>query len=152
MIKTFKGLLADGGQDRIKLSTIQGKVGYRIVKFEAMPAGATTGFGYESFLQVWTSKQSSVPSDGTPDFSNPEVLACIYYSQSASGGTNPEDMTVVFDNEVVNQDIYITHSNSDGSAALNYYLELEAIPLTDLAAEFTTLKDLRGYINMNPWR
>jgi len=37
MIKTFRGLLADGGQDRIRLSTIKGKVGYKIAKFEGFP-------------------------------------------------------------------------------------------------------------------
>ena len=30
----YKGILADGGQDRIKLSTKQGKVGYKLVKLE----------------------------------------------------------------------------------------------------------------------
>jgi len=33
VVKTFRGLLADGGQDRIRLSTIKGKVGYKIAKF-----------------------------------------------------------------------------------------------------------------------
>ena len=40
MIKTFRGLLAHGGQDRIRLSTIKGKVGYRIKKFQLMPQDA----------------------------------------------------------------------------------------------------------------
>ena len=36
-IKTFRGLLADGGQDTIVLHTNDGSTGYRIVKFQLMP-------------------------------------------------------------------------------------------------------------------
>ena len=46
VVKTFRGLLADGGQDHIRLQTIKGKVGYRIVKYQLMgqkPAGAKAG-------------------------------------------------------------------------------------------------------------
>ena len=31
VVKTFRGQLEDGGQDHIRLQTIKGKVGYRIV-------------------------------------------------------------------------------------------------------------------------
>jgi len=143
MIKTFRSQLDDRAQQKIRLSTIKGKTGYRIVKFLVMPAGATSGFAYESFIQIWKSKQSDPPADAAPDFSDSDLLACIYYSQSGSAETNPEDMTVVFDNEVFNQDIYITHSNSAGSAVINYYFELEIISLDDAGAEYTTLKDMR---------
>jgi len=143
VVKTFRGQLDDRAQQRIRLSTIKGKTGYRIVKFLVMPAGATSGFAYESFIEIWKTEQSAVPSDATPNFSDLDQLACIYYSQSGSAETNPEDMTVVFDTEVFNQDIYITHSNSAGSAAINYYFELEIIPLDDKGAEYTTVKDLR---------
>ena len=33
-IKTFRGLIEDGGQDTIVLHTNTGSMGYRIVKFE----------------------------------------------------------------------------------------------------------------------
>ena len=41
---SFKGRLANGDEDRIKLSTIKGKVGYKITKFQVIgssPAGIT---------------------------------------------------------------------------------------------------------------
>jgi len=53
-------------------------------------------------------------------------------------------MTVIFDREIFNQDIYITQSEQSGSQSLNYYLELEVIPLDDAGAEYTTLKDMRA--------
>jgi len=37
MIKTFRGLIADGGQDTLSLHTNKGLVGYRILKFEVFP-------------------------------------------------------------------------------------------------------------------
>ena len=37
MIKSYKGLLADGGQDTIPLHTNDGKTGYKVIKFEIFP-------------------------------------------------------------------------------------------------------------------
>ena len=37
MIKTYRGNLADGGQDRIRLKTLKGEIGYKIIKFQAFP-------------------------------------------------------------------------------------------------------------------
>ena len=36
MIKSYRGLIADGAQDRIPLHTNDGKTGYKIVKFQIM--------------------------------------------------------------------------------------------------------------------
>jgi len=43
-----------------------------------------------------------------------------------------------------NQDIYITNYDGTSANTLNYYLELEVIPLDDSGAEYTTLKDMRS--------
>jgi len=135
MIKTFRALLADGGQDRIRLQTIKGKVGYRIVKFQIFPTNG--GATVDSNLKIW--KVSDESASSTIDFSNSNLLAAaIYYN-----GTYEIDHTVVFDNEVFNQDIYIQHHEQLGSEPTNYYLELEVIPLDDTGAEYTTLKDMR---------
>ena len=142
MIKTFRGLLADGGQDQIRLSTIKGKVGYKIVKFQAFPKLPGTS-DWESTLQIFKTEQSSVStSTATVDFTDSDLLAAIYYPESTSI-TYAGMPTVVFDSEIFNQDIYVTHTETTGSAAMNYYLELEVIPLDDAGAEYTTLKDLR---------
>ena len=143
MIKTYKGQLADQAEDHIRLKTNKGDIGYRIVKFRVFPAGATSAFSYESFVSIFKLSQTSVPADGIPDFSNDQLLACAYYTQSSSGATNPEDLNVTFDNEIFNQDIYITHSNSESSAAINYYLELEQIKLNDNESTMATLQSLR---------
>jgi len=147
MIKTFRGLLADGGQDRIRLQTIKGKVGYRIVKFQLFP-DQPGNLSYESTVQVWKTEQAAPSTSAvTVDFTDSDLLAAAYYGQYSTISSAQQAIAVVFDNEIFNQDIYITHTNVEGSGAansMNYYLELEVIPLDDAGAEYTTLKDMRS--------
>ncbi len=139
MIKTFRGLLADGGQDRIRLQTNTGKVGYKIIKFET----TMTDWGnstIEAVTKVYKEFQSSI--DSLIDFTDSTLIAtnCIAYNSSANYAGDAA--VVIFDNEIFNQDIYVTQKNFSASA-LNYYIELEVIPLDDAGAQYTTLKDMR---------
>jgi len=140
VVKTFRGLLADGGQDRIRLSTIKGKVGYRITKFQLLFDNPGTQ-SVEHIVKIYKDEQSSV--DGVINFTDITLIAAAFLSGSTSA-TYPEDLTVIFDSEIFNQDIYITQSDVAGSEACNYYVELEVIPLDDAGAEYTTLKDMRS--------
>jgi len=148
VVKTFRGLLADGGQDRIRLQTIKGKVGYKIVKFQIFPEH-TGDDAYESTVQVWKTKQAA-PAVAAPvavDFTDSDLLGAAYYGHHASISSAQQAMNVIFDNEIFNQDIYITHTNIESTStqfSMNYYLELEIIPLDDAGAEYTTLKDMRA--------
>jgi len=144
VVKTFRGLLTDsspGNQNRIRLQTIKGKVGYRIVKFQLIPAEPGDAAA-ESVVQIFTEEQSTI--DGKIDFTDSSLLAAGHISNSTTTYNNwsPGSM-IVFDNNIFNQDIFITHEESAGSGKCNYYLELEVIPLDDAGAEYTTLKDLR---------
>ena len=135
MIKTFKGQLADGAQDRIRISTIKGKVGYRIIKFQLFPAVQDSA--KDSLVVILKKDPGAVVT--TVDFTNEDVLAAaLMYN-----GTYEVQESVVFDQEIFNQDIYVTNNDSIGSNAMNYYIELETIALTDMSAEYTTIKDIR---------
>ena len=140
MIKTFRGLIADGGQERIRLQTIQGKVGYRIIKFQVVGTAVGTS-NYESVSQIWKTEQASVVA--TIDFTDSDLLGIGIFTAEHGAHQYPEDMTVVFDAEIFNQDIYITQQCLQ-SGSVNYYLELEVINLSDMAAEYNTIKDLRA--------
>jgi len=141
MIKTFRGILASGGQDHIRLQTIKGKVGYRIVKLQLITNAPTT-VSAESVIKVYKEKQTTITD--TIDFSDSTLLSVALWTSASSSHTYPEDVSVIFDNEVFNQDIYITHENSNTPYdPCNYYLELEVIRLDDAGAEYTTVKDLR---------
>jgi len=140
VVKTFRGILADGGQDHIRLSTIKGKVGYRIAKFQIISETPSTT-APESIVKIFKAKQTSVSA--LINFTDTDLLAAAYYS-GADVPAQPQDITIIFDKEIFNQDIYITHVDNDASVNMNYYLVLEVIPLDDAGAEFTTLKDLRS--------
>jgi len=140
VVKTFRGLLADGGQERIRLQTIKGKVGYRIAKFQVV-AAAPGASNYESVSQIWKKEQATAVA--TIDFTDSDLLGIGLWSSEANTKPYPDDMIVIFDREIFNQDIYITQQCLQ-SGSVNYYLELEVIPLDDAGAEYTTLKDMRS--------
>ena len=138
VVKTFRGLLADGGQDQIRLQTNKGKVGYKIVKFEIIATSANVDI--EGTVKIYLVKQTTV--DGTINLTDGELLA----AGTITGGTGvsqTQTQVIIFDTMMFNQDIFITSKGADYTADVNYYIELEVIPLTDHAAEFTTLKDIR---------
>jgi len=147
VVKTFRGLLADGGQDHIRLQTIKGKVGYRIVKLLVFPTqvGDVT---QESVLSIYKTEIATVPTGtATTDFTDSDLLGVAAFtvgSGTAGYQQSPSYSYIVFDNEIFNQDIYITQTDNGGSNGLNYFLELEVIPLDDAGAEYTTLKDMRS--------
>ena len=139
VVKTYRGLLADGGQDRIRLQTIRGKVGYKIIKLQVMPNNLNSSG--EACIKIFKNEQSSATFEF--DFSDSDLLAAAYYTVNISADAYSEDHHVIFDNEIVNQDIYITHQNKE-NVAMNYYLELEVIPLASAEAAITTVKAMRG--------
>jgi len=140
VVKTYRGMLAHAGFDRIRLQTIKGKQGYRIEELRVISYDPTET-DTESVIQIYNKVQSA--STQYIDFTNSQLLAVGLWTSSAQGASNPEDMTIIADKEIFNQDIFIYHHNRDGTSPCNYYLELEVIPLDDAGAEYTTLKDIR---------
>tara|TARA_Y100000310_G_scaffold91896_1_gene89421 strand:+ start:132 stop:560 length:429 start_codon:yes stop_codon:yes gene_type:complete len=140
MIKTFRGLLADGTQDRIRLSTLKGKVGYRITKFEVMHDEPGQQH-VEGTMKIYKTSQSTI--DNNVDFSDPNLLAAAYLAES-DDHANTIGMVTIFDSEIFNQDIYVTLEDTVGSRPMNYYIEVEVKALSDMQAEYTTIKDIRS--------
>jgi len=140
VVKTFRGALADASEERIRLSTIKGKVGYRIVKYEIISAEPFAKSG-EHIVKLYKESQSTI--DGVVDFTDSSLLGVALWRASANE-LYPLSTTIIFDREIFNQDIYITHADLQTSSTLaSYYLELEIIPLDDAGAEYTTLKAIR---------
>jgi len=139
VVKTFRGQLSSGSAELIRLSTIKGKVGYRIIKFEVMPLGVNLTI--ENVMKIYKTLQAS--GTNVINFTDSDLLAAAIL-KLGSGSTEALTMDVIFDREIFNQDISITSlDDGGGNRACNYYLELEVIPLDDAGAEYTTLKDMR---------
>jgi len=143
-IKSFKGLIATGGQDTITLHTNNGSTGYRIKKLQIMPQepGASS---VEHVVKVF--KVSQTTASGTVDFADQTLIATGFMTVGSSAGTygNAGFENIIFDNEIFNQDIYITHiDNGPNNKKCNYYIELEQVKLDLNENTVATLKDIRN--------
>jgi len=125
-VHSFRGILADDDQRKIRIQGPVGAVAWRITKFEAMP-NAPQSANSEAVLTVWREEQTS--ASATIDFDNDELLAAAYVTNSTAGDSNPEDMTVIFDNSLFVRNIFVTNNCQAGSA-INYYIELEEVKVS----------------------
>ena len=142
MIKTFRGLIASGAQDTIVLHTNDGSTGYRIVKFQLMPNKIGAQYS-ESQMKIYKVAQTTVNS--TVDFSDNTLLGAAYIENEASGNYVGVPLSVIFDKELFNQDIYVTHEDVRGdNRPCNYYIELEQVKLDLSESTVATLKDIRN--------
>jgi len=142
-IKTFRGKIADGAQDIISLHTNNGSVGYRIVKFQTISAQPSIGGNAgEHFTKIWSIAQTTISATTADiDFSDQTLLAVNW---SPNNAERPFANSIIFDNMIFNQDIYITHTETTTSQANNYYIELEQIRLDLNENTVATLKDIRN--------
>ena len=139
MIKSFRGKVADGEIQRIKLSTSNGLTGYKMVKLFIVgedPEAETEEFT----VKVFTIEPSSVTA--SIDFNDPTLLAMAYLDQNSSSADQPPPL-IVFDQMKFNQDIYVTNKSAGGRTA-NFYIELEQFKFDINEATVATLKDMRG--------
>jgi len=140
MIKTFRGTLANGGQNTIRLSTKKGKIGYSIKKFEIMPnqPGVVSS---EHIVKIHKVSQTTI--DGDIDFADGNLLAAAFVNNNTNASAYPVAVTSIFEQEMFNQDVFITHTVHSTAANCNYYIEIETMTLTDNEAAVSTLRDIR---------
>jgi len=141
-IKTFRGLLADGAHDTIVLHTNDGATGYRVIKFQLFPQNPAES-NAESVVKIFKVPQTGATTS-TADFSDQTLIAIAAMGNSTAGNVYPPILTVVFDREIFNQDIYLTHKETTGSESVNYYIELEQVKLDLNENTVATLKDIRN--------
>ena len=101
-IKSFKGKLADGGMDKIRLGTNDGLTGYKIRKLEIIPANPG-GAAVEQVVKVHLEEPASVT--GTVNFNNPLLLAVAYIAVN-SDNVGIVTQIISFDHVKFNQDIF----------------------------------------------
>jgi hypothetical protein len=141
-IKSFRGKIAHDTQDIIILHTNTGSTGYRIKKFQLMLSNPGTSAA-ESTVKIYKINQGTTV-DSTIDFSDNTLAAAAYLAHDNAPQYSFVE-TIIFDNEIFNQDIYVTHNNPHGSnEPVNYYIELEQIKLDLNQNTMATLKDIRN--------
>ena len=138
-IKTFRGLLSNDQQERIRLTHKDGKTGYRIRKFELLGPDGNTNT--EHVVKIYSIKQTTVTTDIS--FSEQTLLAAGIYNDTNDPHYLPSP-SIIFDYVVFSQDIYITSKGHDNTSDLNYYIELETIHLDDGEATAVILKNFRN--------
>ena len=140
-IISYKGTLAMGLEDRIKLSTIKGKVGYKINKFQLM--STTPGAAaYEYVGKITKVKDTNIGP--TVQFTNSDLLAIAYHKADYSASRTEVGDIIIFDNEKFNQDIYVNITDAaSGTVPCNYYIELETMALSDLETTYLTLQNIK---------
>ena len=139
--KTFRGLLADGEIRKIRLSTNQGLIGYKIKKFEIIAENNGTT-DYEHTVKIHL--QDPVTASASVNFEDPLLLGVAYTEGNNSSNYIGQPLINIFDNVKFNQDIFVSHVDSKGALNCNYYLELELLNLDVHEATVATLKDMRG--------
>jgi len=142
VVKTYRGLLKDGAQEKIPLSTKDGSVGYRIVKLQAMSENPYAGDAAEHIVKLWKTSQTTV--DGNVNFTDNDLIGVVIINNHTSGYSTPSIPTIIFDTEIFNQDIFVTHFDAQSALQCNYYIELEQMKLDQTQNMSATLKAIRG--------
>jgi len=139
-IISFRGKIADLAQDTIVLHTNNGSIGYRVVNFKIMSSAPGVDL-QESVVKIFKIPQTAV--DALVDFSDNTLIAVAYLETHGEPWYTDSDQ-IFFDNEIFNQDLYLTHKDVAVGTAINYYLELEQMPLDLNENTVATLKDIRN--------
>ena len=126
-VHSFRGLLADGGQDEISIQGSVGEVAWRITKFEIMPT-LTGSVDAELVAKIFRENQTSI--DGDIDFNNDELLGAVAFKIKQTDSRYGWGPTVIFDNALFVRNIFITAVDTEGSNVTNYYIELEEVKVS----------------------
>ena len=142
IIKSYKGKLPIGQQEKIHLSTNDGLTGYKINKFQIISSVPSTA-NMELIGQIFLTDQTG--SIGTSvDFSNPDFLA-VSYAYDASGTVAKQNNTIIIDTETFNQDIFVNITDASGATnPANFYIELLQFKLDLNTSTYHTLKNIRS--------
>jgi hypothetical protein len=123
-IHSFRGQLANGKQDKIRIQGSVGSIAWRINKFDIMiedPMGATS----EAMVKIYREKQSSVTN--IVNFTDDELMAVAFTEENSA--TSYSGVThIIFDNMLFSRNIHVTAGVGAGN--VSYYIELEQVKLS----------------------
>jgi len=127
-VHSFRGLLPDGKQQKIRIQGATGEIAWRITKFQVM-GNAPSGSDHESIVKIYREEQSSITT--TIDFGDDELLASAIWTAHGLMMTYPLNQAVIFDNALFSRNIWVSQEDKMGNSnACNYYIELEEVKLS----------------------
>jgi len=137
--KSFRGKISDGEIDQISLHTNNGLTGYKITKFKLLPIDSNETV--EQAVKIYSVKQTTATEE--IDFDDQTLLAAgIVHANADRDFVSPD--AVIFDNMIVNQDVYVTSKAGSSARDVNYYFEMEKMSLSLDEQTVATLKDIRN--------
>ena len=143
---SYKGMLTPGEQEKIRLKTMKGKIGYKITNFQVISNTPGTA-DYEYVVKITKIEDPNIAA--SIDFTDSKLMAVVYNKGKNNADEPASTETVIFDNEITNQDIFVNVSDaSAGSVPCNYYIELEAMELSDIQSTEITLRNIREVLSV----
>ena len=124
-VHSFRGLLGDGGIDQIRLERQNANIAYRIVKFQVLSNDLNANL--ESTVKIY--KDNPESADELVDFSDPALLGAATLNQASQQYYFPAGI-IIFDNEIFSRDIYVINKCHDNIGPINYYIEIEEVPVS----------------------
>ena len=126
-VHSFRGLLSDGKQEKIRIQGPTGDRAWRITKFQGLPEKPFTQ-DLEAVVKIYREEQSSI--DGEIDFRDDELLAALTQKWLSGVDNGGVSATTIFDNALFSRNIFVTHSDVASDRTYNYYIELEEVKLS----------------------
>ena len=128
-VHSFRGVLGDGDQRKIRIEGPVGAIAWRITKFEVMGNKPGISSPVESIVSIWREEQASVAvSAFEVNFDQDELLGTAIWTMGETTYSN--DAAVIFDNSLFSRNIWVTHTDNAASESCNYYIELEEVKVS----------------------
>jgi len=125
-VHSFRGLLADGTQKKIRIQGSVGAIAWRITKFELM-AENPADLSQESIVKIYREEQDSI--DTLINFGDAELLGAGMWIKNSQSYYVATEITI-FDNTLFVRDLWLTHDDFGGIGSCNYYIELEEVKVS----------------------
>jgi len=139
---SYTGQIDIGTQDKINLQTNNGKIGYKITKFQIISSTPGATASVEFVAKIFNKDQTGSITPAV-NFTDSNLLACAFY-QVRSDASVAGAETIIFDNKEFNQNIFVTIADAEGGTVpCNYYIELERMSLSDIEATKLTLQSIK---------
>jgi len=124
-VHSFRGLLTDGDQRKIRIQGSVGAIAWRISKFEVLGPNAATNI--RQVIKIYREEQGT--ADTIINFDDDELLGAAVLEDYDALATAVAT-SVIFDNNLFVRNIWVTSKGHTDTPSTNYYIELEEVKVS----------------------